>query len=144
MYFRETGQVTPTRHVANNIEVSPDAVSTATGARGNPTMASSSNEDCDLDIINCDTNDDCVFDSSTDLESAVKTDSAPLASTRRLRSSTSGTTIIYDRCGIIRSGHYIEVQTTLGFNQAKALRQLALATDFTAWQESYTLTYRIS
>ena len=67
------------------IEVPPAAIFPATGARGQHDDEELIYEDCNPHIRNDDTNE-CFVDGITDLESAIKTYSAPLRSTRRLRS----------------------------------------------------------
>ena len=144
IYFRETGQVTSTRNVAF-MEVPPAAISTATGAEGRNDDDDDDTlvyENCNLDIINDDTND-CFFDGITDLKSAAKTDSVPLGSTWQLRLLAAAGAVPTGSAPAAQqpsttgaatpaAGTARKFQTSSGLNQARALRQLALATYFAA------------
>ena len=83
--------MTSTRNVAF-IEVAPAAISTATSDGGQHDDDELVYKDCNLDIISDDTND-FVFDGIANLESVVKTDSAPLGYTRQLRSSPTAVVV---------------------------------------------------
>ena len=145
--FHEIGQVTSPRNVAF-IEVPAADISTTTGAEGQHDDDELVYEDVNIDIIN-DTND-CFFDGIINLESTVKTDSAPLSSTRRLLSSAAAavvpmaTVLAAEQLSTTgeaatAAGNTRKFQISSGLNQARALRQLAQATDFAVRQKAYTL-----
>ena len=137
--------MTSTRNVAF-IEVPPAAISTATGAGGrnddDDDDGTLVHENFNLDIINDDAND-FFFDGIIDLKSAAKTGSMPLGSTWQLRllaaagvvptaSAPAAQQPSTTGAATPAAATARKFQISSGLNQARALRQLALATYFAA------------